>query len=115
MNKIIQKTLISTSNDDGELDKCWDVLNDRTKFVEWLHRNSKSSSDWAPVLSCLLLTEIQRKKQENLPYEKEKEILNNVPYFFTNMASCKKMLRAWEEELKEDRDEIDKVIKQIES
>jgi hypothetical protein len=115
MDKIIQKTLISTSNDNGELDIYWDVLNDRTKFVEWLHKNSNFSSDWAPVLTCLLLTEIQRKKQHNIPYEKEKEMLNRVPYFFTNMASCKRMLREWEEELKEDRNEIDKVTKQMKS
>jgi hypothetical protein len=112
MNKKKQE-LLSFCPDDGTLERYLDTLNLRKRNIDWLYTNSNSFSQWSTTVTKLALSEIQRKKEEQIPYEEEKEVLENVAFFFNKLSYFKDMLNEWNKELGEDKEEIEELIKKL--
>jgi hypothetical protein len=114
MNKKNRELLFSTSNENGELDRYLSTLDFRKRTVNWLCSHDSSLSKWKMTLIRLALAEIERKKKDQIPDDEEKEILENVASFFNRLSYLTDKLHEWNEELDEDRKEMEEMINQFE-
>jgi hypothetical protein len=107
MDRKKQRPLVS---DFIELEIAKDLVEDKQKIINWLCTHSSSLSNWSNIITTLVLAEMHRKKQANLPYNTENEIFAEVSMFFTKIYYYSDKLHDWNEELKREIERIDKMI-----
>jgi hypothetical protein len=113
--KILEKAFsvnISPELTEDELVIFIDALDDRKRIIEWFMKNSQFLGKWSVTLVKLLLTEIKKKKSQNLPYEEENAIMNTLSGFLTKMSYYGESMSDWSSELAEIKEKMNKILEQ---
>jgi len=88
------------------------VLSDRQEFIELVADNSYFFAEWSVFINEAVLSSIEMKQKQNIPCDKEKEMLGHLSYFFTKAAYFSNLFSGWNRELTTGKENIEIMIKQ---
>jgi hypothetical protein len=92
--------------------KYLEVLSGRQEFIELVANNSYFFADWSIFINEAVLSAIEKKQEQKLPYDEEREMLGHLSYFFTKAAYFSNLFSDWNREMTAGKENIKTMIRQ---